>query len=80
MAKINNIAELRRHAVKTLEQLEEGNIQIQQAAVTAKLYDSVIHSITAEINYYKMIDKAPCIPFIEEGNERNGLLIEYDNG
>lgn len=65
MANIKNLDDLRRHAIETLTRLEKREIDVSQAGVTAKLYESIMSSLKTELEYHKMLDQRPCIPFIE---------------
>jgi hypothetical protein len=70
---INTIDALRNHALKTLKRLREGEIDVQEAAVTGKVCDVVIHTIKAQIDYHKMLGQTPQIPFMA-----NAKLISVD--
>ncbi|MCW1908607.1 MAG: hypothetical protein KIH63_004670 [Candidatus Saccharibacteria bacterium] len=63
--KINSIEDLRNHAIKTLEKLESKKIDMAEAGVTAKLYESLMSSLKTEMEYHKMLGHLPRIKFLE---------------
>lgn len=63
--KINNIEDLRQHAINTLEKLETKKIDMAEAGVTAKLYESLMSSLKTEMEYHKMLGHLPTIRFLE---------------
>lgn len=65
MIDIKNIEDLREHAIETLRRLETQVIDVAEAGVTAKLYENIMSSVKTELEYNKMIDRAPVIPFME---------------
>ena len=65
MSKVKNIEILRDHAIQTLLKLESGEIDTGEAGVTHKLYESVISTCKAEMEYNKMLDREIVIPFLE---------------
>ncbi len=65
MMKIKNIKDLRNHAAETLELLDQGKITTVQAACNAKLYESMVSSIKAELEYNRMLSREPDIDFLE---------------
>ena len=62
---MNNIEELRNHAIETLKKLDNKQIEMSEAGVTAKLYESVISSLKTEMEYHKMLGHLPRIKFLE---------------
>lgn len=62
---MKNIEELRGHAIDTLKKLESKKIDMAEAGVTAKLYESVISSLKTEMEYHKMLGQSPRIKFLE---------------
>ncbi len=63
--RINSIEDLRNHAIKTLEKLESKKIDMAEAGVTAKLYESLMSSLKTEMEYHKMLGQLPRIKFLE---------------
>jgi hypothetical protein len=63
-AQITNITQLREHLLATAADLRDGHIGLDQAAVTAKIADSVISSCKTEIAYAAALDVFPEIPFL----------------
>jgi hypothetical protein len=45
--------------------LEDNDIDVQEAGVTAKLYESVMSSLKTQIEYNKMLGNPSVIPFLE---------------
>lgn len=64
MTKIKNISTLRDHAIETLENLKKKTIDVVEAGVTAKLYESIMSSLKTELDYHKMLDQRPSIAFL----------------
>ncbi len=62
---MKNIEELRNHAIATLEKLEHKEIDMAEAGVTAKLYESLMSSLKTEMEYHKMLGHLPKIKFLE---------------
>ena len=62
---MNNIEELREHAILTLKKLESKAIDMAEAGVTAKLYESLMSSLKTEMEYHKMLGHLPRIKFLE---------------
>ena len=62
--KIQNIEDLRTHAIETLENLRAGKIEIDEAGTTSKLYENILSSVKLELEYAKILDKNPKIKFI----------------
>jgi len=63
--KIKNVKDLREHAAQTLELLDKGKIDTIQAACNAKLYESMVSSLKAELEYNRMLQRNPNIDFLE---------------
>ena len=62
---MNNIEDLRDHAIATLKKLETKEIDMAEAGVTAKLYESLMSSLKTEMEYHKMLGHLPRIKFLE---------------
>jgi hypothetical protein len=62
---MNNIEDLRQHAIETLKKLESKKIDMAEAGVTAKLYESLMSSLKTEMEYHKMLGHLPRIKFLE---------------
>lgn len=76
MAKINSIEALRDHALLTLEKLAGGEIDTTEAGVTGKLCESVISTIKAQLEYSRLVDEAPQIPFMQNSHIGKGKELE----
>jgi hypothetical protein len=68
MSKINSIEALRDHALLTLEKLSSGDIDCAEAGVTGKLCESVISTIKAQLEYSRMLQEEPQIPFMQKSH------------
>lgn len=55
---------MRDHAIETLEKLESGKIDVAEAGVTGKLYETVISSIKTQLQYSEMNGVTPYIEFM----------------
>ncbi len=71
---INNIVDLRNHALRTLEKLENEEINSIEAAATAKLCDNVLSTIKIQIEHAKLLNKEPIIPFMGDLSNNKNLI------
>jgi hypothetical protein len=69
MAKIKNMEQLRDHALDTLEKLSNGSIDTAQAGVTGKLCEGVIATVKSQLEYARMINEEPHIPFMHDSHQ-----------
>ncbi len=69
-SKIRNIENLRDHALLTIEKLANGEIDTAEAGVTGKLCESVISTVKAQLEYSRMINEEPEIPFMLESHKQ----------
>ena len=67
MTKITNMTMLRNKVLKTIEDLENGKIDINEAGVIAKLSETVISGLKSEMQYALITNQEPNIPFYGEG-------------
>jgi hypothetical protein len=72
--KITNITQLRNRLLKVFEDLEDGNIDMAQAATFAKLNETIVSGLKSEMQYAILTNATPFIPFFENNN----YLIEPD--
>ncbi len=72
---VNNIADLRRHALNTLDMLCAGEIEVEDAKAASDLYKDVLGALKVEIDYYKAIGKPKEIKFYD-GEESNAATID----
>lgn len=72
--KINNIEDLRDVAIETLLELRKGKISSEEAGAASKLCEGILSSVKVEIEYAKLNQRVPKIPFI---GELKGALIEH---
>lgn len=76
MAKITDMTMLRNKVLQTINDLEEGRIDIAEASCVAKLSETVISGLKSEMQYAILTNQEPCIPFYGEGS---GILLNKDN-
>jgi len=62
---MKTISDLRQNALKTIQDFQSGKIEIDEAAATAKLYESVISSCKIEMEYHKFLKRMANIEFLE---------------
>lgn len=74
--KIKEITDLRDYALKSLEKLENGEIDTSEAGVIGKLCESVVSTIKSQMEYAKMLGKQPQIPFMGNHDKNKPLVIE----
>jgi len=77
MSKIRNMENLRDYALETLEKLSSGEIDTAHAGVTGKLCESVISTVKAQLEYARMIQEEPNIPFMQACHNGTGKTIEH---
>lgn len=68
--KINNMEDLRESALETLQKLQDGAIELNEAVAVAKLCDSVIGTVKQEIEYQKHLNLQKEIPFLNTTDMR----------
>lgn len=73
---INNISDLRDHAVLTLEKLSKKYIDVTEAGVTAKLCETIVSTIKAQLEYHRMLEVKTHISFLDSDNEQEHKIIE----
>lgn len=74
---VNNIADLRRHALNTLDMLVSGEIEVEDAHAASELYKDVLGTLKAEVDYHKAIGKPKEIAFFD-GVETEVNLIDVE--
>lgn len=73
MAEIKTMQQLREKVLQAFDDLEEGKIDISEAATIAKLSETVISGLKSEMQYSILTNQTPQIPFY---GEQSGLLLE----
>lgn len=63
MAKIKNMQQLREKVLQALDDLEDGKIEIHEAATIAKLSETVISGLKSEMQYAILTQQEPQIAF-----------------
>lgn len=69
MGKINTIEDLIRNNLDTIESLQAGKIDVQEAGVTGKLYETVISAVKAQLQYSELNGTSPHLDFM--GDQKN---------
>jgi hypothetical protein len=64
MAKIKTIEGLRDEMLKVFEDLSSGKIDIQEAGIKAKISETIISGVKTEIDYARLTESKPNIPFL----------------
>jgi hypothetical protein len=73
---ILDIEALRQHAIDALEKLSKKEITIEEAGVTGKLCENVVSTLKIQLEYSKMTEDEPNIPFLGDCQLKKGKLIE----
>ncbi len=73
---VNNIADLREHAIGVLNDLRDGEIETSDALVASKLYDNVCDITRLEIDYNKSINKEGAIAFLSGDKTAQPVVTE----
>lgn len=73
MSKIKNMEHLRDFALETLERLSNGEIDTAQAGVSGKLCESVISTVKTQLEYARMVDEQPYIPFMDSCHSNKAI-------
>ena len=74
---VKNIADLRRHALDTLDMLVNGDIDVEDAHAASELYKDVMGTLKVEVDYYKAIGKLREIAFFD-GIETEVEMIDQE--
>jgi hypothetical protein len=64
MSKIRNLDELRDIVLDTVQKMVKGKIDVTEAGVLAKLSETVISGLKTQMEYARLINQNPSIPFI----------------
>lgn len=72
---VNNISDLRRHALNTLDMLVNGEIEVEDAHAASELYKDVMGTLRVEVDYHKAIGKSTHIAFFH-GDETKTATID----
>lgn len=72
---VNNISDLRRHALHTLDMLVSGDIEVEDAHAASELYKDVLGTLRAEVDYNKTLGRCKEIKFYE-GEETSVPVLE----
>lgn len=66
MSKITNMRQLRDRVLQAIQDLEDGKIELNEAATIAKLSETVISGLKSEMQYAILTNSEPNIPFYGE--------------
>lgn len=72
--KIKSIEGLRDYVLETFQKLSDGKIDISEASTIAKLSETVISGIKTQLEYARLTESMPHIPFL--GNTIPGSARE----
>jgi hypothetical protein len=77
MSKIKTITELRDAALEMIDKLSAGQVEINEAMALGKLCDTVISTVKTQLEFAKMVNEEPQIPFLGSDQPRSASkLIE----
>jgi hypothetical protein len=80
MNRVKNIEDLREHAIDTLHRLERKEIETKEAFMSHKIYEAVISTCKAELEYCKATDQVPNIPFLRTSYTGECVAPRLENG
>ncbi len=70
---IKNVEELRNFLGETLEKLDKGKIEYEQANAVSKLADSIVQTVRTELEYCKIVNSSPNIGFLGNSTSNKPL-------
>lgn len=73
---IKNIEALQQYILKSLEDLENGKIDVNEASIKAKSAESINSSLKLQLAYNNMRGEIPNIPFLQSCNKGKMKEIE----
>lgn len=73
MPKIINMQQLRNRVLQSIDDLEDGKIEINEAATIAKLSETIVSGLKSEMQYAILTNSEPHIPFY---GEPSGKVLE----
>lgn len=73
MPTIQNMKMLRDKVLQTIDDLEDGKIELAEASTIAKLSETIISGLKSEMQYAILTNQEPCIPFY---GEQSGKLLD----
>jgi hypothetical protein len=68
MSEMNSMIQMRNRMLKVFEDVDSGEIDIQQATCLAKLSETIVSGLRAEMQYAVLTNQQPYIPFFGEGS------------
>jgi len=75
MSKIKNMQQLRDKVLKTIDDLENKKIDINEASVISKLSETIISGLKSELQYSILIGNKPKIDFY---GDESGIPLDKD--
>lgn len=83
MAKIKTIDDLRERVLDAFEDLSKQRITHEEANALAKLNDTIVAGLKTQMEYAKLTEKIPYIPFLSDcvanGESRKLLLADSND-
>lgn len=73
---IKNIEQLQEYILKSLDDLDKGKIDVNEASIKAKSAESINSSLKLQLAYNNMRGEIPNIPFLQTCNK--GKLKEIE--
>ena len=64
MTQINDLKDLRDHALNALKRLESGECDVKEVAVIGKLSETIIAGVRVQMEYAQALGREPKIEFI----------------
>jgi predicted RNA methylase len=71
----NKLSDLRDHLFETIEQLKDGDMQIDKAKTIADVAQVIINSAKVEVDYLKVTDQAQGTGFMEREVQLPGVRL-----
>lgn len=66
ISSIRNIDDLREEVLLTFERLRDGEVSVSEAGAVAKLSETVISGCKSQMEYSRLTNTPPQIPFLSE--------------
>jgi len=70
LGRIKNMDDLRNEVLEVFEGLRDNTVSVAEAGAIAKLSETVISNVKAQMEYSRLTNTAPVIPFISDAQPR----------